>query len=93
MGDVIDECIHGLTAAWCSICKAKATKVDRTNRAAWRGQEDALEESGSDRPAGFVRAKYDGACQKCHKNIIEGDWIAWDVEVDGWVGTCCKNEE
>lgn len=83
MSDVADECIHGLTAAWCAVCKDK----DKKHRVAWRRAHDAALKPGDK----FVKANYDGFCaaalaEGSHGCAIEvGDWIVWDEELDGWV--------
>lgn len=85
MGDVIaDECIHGLTTAWCSICKAQSKLAEKRRRLAREARHPAFETEPS-LPYPTVVAQWDGICASCDERYPSGTTI---YRADG--GWCCQ---
>lgn len=96
MGDIIGECIHGLTADWCSICKAK--KVPRStshNEKVWgdfahKGPGSTRSAISGDILAAYPHtiARFDSECPWCGGALEEAVDTVYLVE-GSWVCDDC----
>jgi len=72
---VLDECIHGMTLGFCTICKQNTTAA--RNARAWNNAADVARDA--DRWAmilpPFTLAKFDGECPECGKDIEDRELI------------------
>lgn len=82
LADIADECIHGLTTAFCSICKAQHAAAEKRRRLTRAKNADVWETEETVHPHPSIsldyphtQAKYDGLCPDCDEHFHEGDWI------------------
>ena len=59
----MDECIHLLDPATCTICNGRQRREAREAHTAWSAP---------------FRAKFDGFCRSCDVTIDQGDLIVYD---------------
>lgn len=85
LAEVVDECIHGITTAWCSICKqqtkdkeARRRRTREQNHPAWEVDED------TSLPYPHTTASWPGTCTSCDTDYEAGTEI-WKAD-GGW---CC----
>ncbi len=81
--EVLQECIHGITEAFCSLCKSKKLRqpARRRSEALWGKAARIIEVERT------VLAQYDSECRGCGGHIYESDPIHL---VDGvWVCDDC----
>lgn len=79
---ILDECIHGLTTAWCSICKAQSRAAETRRRRA-RASAHPSWETETVLPYPQTTATYRSLCPICDEYIeidadiykCEGDWV------------------
>lgn len=85
-GEVLGECIHGITAAFCSICKSKTRKRVK-GEVGWgkQARQGAM--------PNFPRcvSSWDAKCKWCGGEITEGEDLVYKVEGE-WVCEKCARE-
>lgn len=81
LGQMMDLCVHEITAAFCTWCKDK-NKPERKNERAW-----SRAATGAGTP--FLEATFDSDCPWCGDLIEEGDPIA--QRMDQWVCAGCAS--
>lgn len=77
MAQISDECIHGLTTAWCSTCREPTRRAQAKGRRVRRSWVTTA----------LVPASYGSRCAVCGTSIEEGDAVGM-VDDEGW---CCEN--
>lgn len=94
IAEIVDECEHGSTAAFCAVCKRDNPTAEYVARQRRRADRDAWDTEGRDITSGtagtgtgrrpnfpYVEAKYPSTCD-CGDGIEPGDTI-FKVE-DEW---------
>lgn len=89
LAEVADECIHGLTTAWCSLCKADT----RRREGFARRRRASVDESWTTHPSSpypSTKADYPSNCKSCGDRYDVGDTIYRAASM--WVCGQCKDE-
>lgn len=82
---VLDECIHLMTRAFCSICKQQAADALRRRENKETGHPAFDTDDTDNLPYPHVVAQWDGICNSCDEPYANGTTI---YRADG--GWCCR---